>query len=318
MNDQPRETAQRLARWNRWRLRAPLTEAGDAIEPAEESRLQALQSGFVELEIEAVRDRAASAPHDADAFVAWFECLRETGPGQNDPLFPWLETTATLCDLRWFLSQEVAGEAGFDDLVALTQVKLTPIRAKLELARNYWDEMGRGRVSAMHGPMLARLASALALDPDVEPVWEAVALGNLMVALATDRRWTLQSVGALGVIELTAPWRAARVNLALKRLAVSPKDRQYYALHATLDVQHSASWNREVLAPIVAADPRAARPLAEGALMRLRAGQRCFERYRRELWRAAGGPNAPAPQGNQGNQDDKRARETTSLTFASD
>jgi hypothetical protein len=315
MSEEPRETALRLARWNRWRLRAPLTDWGDVIEPAEESRLQALQSRFVEREREAVRDRAACAPHDAGAFVAWFESLRENGPGQNDPLFPWLEKTATTDQLRWFLSQEVAGEAGFDDLVALTQVKLTPIRAKLELARNYWDEMGRGREAAMHGPMLARLASALGLDPNVEPVSEAVALGNLMVALATDRRWTLQSVGALGVIELTAPWRAERVNLALKRLAVSPKDRQYYALHATLDIQHSASWNREVLAPIVAADSRAAPPLAEGALMRLRAGQRCFERYRRELWRGGQGKGGHSVEPAQAID---RALEMTSLTLASD
>jgi hypothetical protein len=45
--------------------------------------------------------------------------------------------------LKWFLTQEAAGEAGFDDLVAMTQVKVSD-RAKLELARNYWDEMGRG------------------------------------------------------------------------------------------------------------------------------------------------------------------------------
>ena len=45
--------------------------------------------------------------------------------------------------MRWFLTQEVAGEAGFDDLAALTQVKM-PQQAKLEIARNYWDEMGRG------------------------------------------------------------------------------------------------------------------------------------------------------------------------------
>jgi len=38
------------------------------------------------------------------------------------------------------------------------------------------------------------------------------------------------------------------------------------------------------LRPLVAEDPRRARPIAEGALLRLRCGQRCFERYRRELW----------------------------------
>ena len=52
--------------------------------------------------------------------------------------------------MLWFLTQEVAGEAGFDDLLAMTQVKM-PVTAKLEMARNYWDEMGRGRDTAMHG-----------------------------------------------------------------------------------------------------------------------------------------------------------------------
>jgi hypothetical protein len=36
-------------------------------------------------------------------------------------------------EISWFMEQEAAGEAGFDDLVAYTQVKL-PARAKLELA----------------------------------------------------------------------------------------------------------------------------------------------------------------------------------------
>ncbi|MDB4998613.1 MAG: hypothetical protein JWM74_6045, partial [Myxococcaceae bacterium] len=82
---------------------------------------------------------------------------------------------------------------------------------------------------------------------------------------------------------LTAPSRAEKVNAGLKRLGVPADVRRYYALHATLDVKHSEAWNREVLAPLVEADPRAAQAIAEGALMRLAAGARCFERYRREL-----------------------------------
>src|SRR3546814_13452885 len=90
-----------------------------------------------------VADEAALAPTEAGDFLAWFEGLRETGPGQGDPLFPWLASHASKEELRWFFEQEAAGEAGFDDLVAMTQVKM-PVQAKLELARNYWDEMGRG------------------------------------------------------------------------------------------------------------------------------------------------------------------------------
>ncbi|HXI13842.1 MAG TPA: iron-containing redox enzyme family protein [Thermoanaerobaculia bacterium] len=238
---------------------------------------------FVESERREIQDRVASVPTTPDAFVAWFEELKETGPGQNDPLFPWLATKATLEQFRWFLRQEVAGEAGFDDLVALTQLKL-PVQAKLELARNYWDEMGRGREIAMHGPLLDRLAEELRLGSHPAPiVWEATALGNLLVALAANRRYAFHSVGALGVVELTAPGRAAMVAAGLRRLGIAGPSRRYYSLHATLDIKHSEAWNREVLRPLVEANPETARPIAEGALMRLAAGARCFERYRREL-----------------------------------
>ncbi len=241
------------------------------------------ESRFVEKERRRVSLVAASAPTDAEAFVRWFEDLERRGPGQHDPLFDWLESEATLEEMRWFLRQEVAGEAGFDDLLALTQVKM-PARAKLELARNYWDEMGQGHRVGMHGPMLARLAEELEVgSTGGEIVSEALAVGNLLVALAMNRRYAYQSLGALGAIELTAPGRAAKVSGGLKRLGVGGETRRYFALHATLDVKHSEAWNREVIRPLIEGDARLARPIAEGAVMRLAAGARCFERYRREL-----------------------------------
>src|SRR3546814_10024801 len=135
-----------------------------------------------------VADEAALAPTEAGDFLAWFEGLRETGPGQGDPLFPWLASHASKEELRWFFEQEAAGEAGFDDLVAMTQVKM-PVQAKLELARNYWDEMGRGNRKGMHGPMLDVLAEALGVQPRIEnTVWESLALATAMTAMATSRR----------------------------------------------------------------------------------------------------------------------------------
>ena len=250
----------------------------------QEVELRRLEHAFVERELEHVRERARQAPQDADAFVSWFEGLVEDGPGQGDALFPWLAEHASLEQMRWFLRQEMAGEAGFDDLVALTQLKL-PVRPKLELARNYWDEMGRGTQGGMHGPMLQQLERTLDLDVREETtVWESLALGNLMVALAANRHYAYQSIGALGAIELTAPGRSEQVNAGLKRLGLSGEARRYYALHATLDVKHSIAWNREVLQPLVAADPSLATPIAEGALLRLSAGARCFQRYRSFLW----------------------------------
>jgi hypothetical protein len=104
-----------------------------------------------------------------------------------------------------------------------------------------------------------------------------------MVALAANRHYAYQSLGALGVIEMTAPGRSEQVNQGLKRLGIGGDARRYFAMHATLDVKHSQAWNREVLGPLVASDPEIAILIAEGALLRLGAGARCFDRYRTEL-----------------------------------
>ena len=247
-----------------------------------ELQLRVVELVFLDEARAEVAERARQAPAEVTAFLAWFAELRSVGPGQHDRLFAWLESTASLEQFRWFLRQEVAGEAGFDDLVALTQLRM-PTRAKLELARNYWDEMGRGDERGMHGPMLAHLDLELALDHRIAPVAEALALGNLLAGLAFNRMYAYHSVGALGAVELTAPDRARLVNAGLRRLGIAADIRRYYALHATLDLKHSESWNREVIGPLVAAEPACRFAIAEGALMRLLAGQRCFERYRREL-----------------------------------
>lgn len=271
-----------LAAYNRRRL-TPTLDAVGWERTATQDLAWLLEEGrFIEDERQTVDDRAREAPSDPEAFVAWYEHLAVDGPGQGDPLFDWLATDATVEEMVWFLSQEVAGEAGFEDLVALTQIKL-PRQAKLELARNFWDEMGQGHAGGMHGPMLEHLVEELGIVPSTPIVWESLALGNLMTALAANRRLAYQSIGALGVIELTSPGRARLVNMGLKRLGVGGEARRYFALHATLDVKHSGAWNREALFPLVAEDPHRAKAIAEGALMRLEAGRRCFDRYRSEL-----------------------------------
>jgi hypothetical protein len=133
--------------------------------------------------------------------------------------------------------------------------------------------------------MLGELVATLDLSPTIEgTVWESLALANAMTAMATSRRYAWHSVGALGVIELTAPGRAACVAQGLRRIGLSESQRRYFALHAVLDVKHSEAWNKEALRPLVAEEPRRARAIAEGALIRLACGARCFERYRAQLW----------------------------------
>jgi hypothetical protein len=281
--DYERDLQFRLNRLNSLRLNPTLPSPHWKDQLSEVARLAVVEGKFLERSRQAVAGRAAEAPADPAKFIGWFEALKEFGPGQNDPLFPWLAEQCSMDQMKWFLTQEVAGEAGFEDLTALTQLKL-PTQPKLELARNYWDEMGRGNPKAMHGPLLAALAEHLELDPLPETtVTESLALANTMAGLAANRRYAYQSVGALGVIEMTAPGRSAATSTGLKRLGVKAGNRHYFALHAILDIKHSMAWNSEAIEPLVSENPDVATAIAEGALMRLECGARCFERYRSEF-----------------------------------
>ena len=285
-----------LTAHNTRRLEPRLPEEAGQNDLEIEHTIACAEVDFIEAQRKIIAPLVADIPSKTDEFIAWFERLKQTGPGQGDPLFPWLATDADTEQMKWFLLQEVAGEAGFDDLLAMTQVKMS-VQAKLEMARNFWDEMGRGREKAMHGPMLERLASYFDLAPTPDKVVpESLALGNTMIALARHRRYAFHSAGALGVIEMTAPTRAGFVDKGLRRLKIPPKKRHYFALHAVLDIKHSEEWNREVLRPLVAEDPRRARAIGEGAVMRLWHGARSFDRYRQEFGLSNSGKNViPVP-----------------------
>lgn len=100
----------------------------------------------------------------------------------------------------------------------------------------------------MHGLMLESTVKDLNLTPTIEDtVWESLALANLMVALAMNRRYAYQSIGALGAVEMTAQTRVGYVNEGLKRLNVDFKARKYFQLHATLNIKHSEGWDKEVI-----------------------------------------------------------------------
>ena len=269
-----------LSQFNQHRLKPHFIDDNWAINTLRDAHILVKEGNFVEHERQHVQQYLVHMPHAAEAFMQWFKNLKTEAPGQGDALFPWLATKATMEQMRWFLQQEAAGEAGFDDLVAMTQIKL-PVQAKLEMARNYWDEMGRGHENSMHGLMLESTVKDLNLTPTIaDTVWESLALANLMLALAMNRRYAYQSIGALGAVEMTAPTRVGYVNEGLKRLNVDFETRKYFQLHATLDVKHSEAWNREVIYSLVKSNPQTAKPIAEGALMRLCCGAKSYDKYK--------------------------------------
>lgn len=212
---------------------------------------------------------SAALPSDPAAFAEWYRTTAFSHPLYEHELYTFLACEATRPQLEWFFTMECAGEAAFDDLVALAQVG-TRGDVKMEMASNYWDEMGRGRSHAVHTHLFYRLIEDLKLqapDADVLP-WQVLAGVNVMLWSCIPRRNAFRAQGVLGAVELLAPQRCTRVVNGAKRLGIRKKSVVYYGAHAIIDIGHAEGWLKHVIEPQVAAHPESRIGIAEGLLAR--------------------------------------------------
>ena len=104
-----------LAKYNSRQLRPAFPTRAWRDEVDEYAKVMLAEGEYIETIRREISPLVANVPTNVDDFIDWFEELKNTGTGQGDPLFPWLAETASREDMLWFLTQEVAGEAGFDD-----------------------------------------------------------------------------------------------------------------------------------------------------------------------------------------------------------
>ena len=198
--------------------------------------------------------------------------------------YRWLAKQASWAELVEFLAVEGGPDGGFDDLVAACQIGLRGT-AKLELAQNYWDEMGGGDSEAVHTTLHERLVEAVRL-PHVPrhdlPVaaLERSALGGL---LATNRWLQPEMLGALGLLELQAGPRCRLVLQAFDRLGAPVAAYPFYVEHAEVDPRHGRDWMDKAIAPLVEAHPEWGPRIVKGAWWRAAINLRFFEALRLQL-----------------------------------
>lgn len=225
------------------------------------------------------RDLSADAlPAEAPAFAAWYRTTAFTHPLYEHDLYAFLATEATRAQLEWFFRMEAAGEAAFDDLVALGQVG-TRGEVKLEMARNYWDEMGNGKSHAVHTHLFHRLTDGLAIEapPSHELPWQVLSGVNVMLWSCIPRRNAFRAQGALGAVELLAPQRCTRLVHGALRLGIAKRTVSYYGAHAIIDIGHAEGWLQHVIEPQVAELPDARVGIAEGLIIRADASLDYFD-----------------------------------------
>jgi hypothetical protein len=198
--------------------------------------------------------------------------------------YRWLAETADWPQVVEFLALEGGPDGGFDDLVAACQTGLAG-SAKLELGKNYWDEMGRGTPEQVHTVLHDRFVAAAGIlripreDLPVEAL-ERAALGGL---LATNRWLQPEFLGALGLIELQAGPRCRLVLKAFDRLQAPEDAYPFYVEHAQVDPIHGRDWLEKAIVPTVAEQPQWGPRILKGAWWRATINLAFFERMRRDL-----------------------------------
>jgi heme oxygenase-like protein len=220
----------------------------------------------------------ASLPADPAEFSSWYRDTAFSHPLYEHDLYTFVASNATRDQLEWFFRMECAGEAAFDDLVALAQVG-TRGEVKIEMASNYWDEMGRGKSHAVHTHLFHRLIEGLELEaPEASELpWQVLAGVNVMLWSCIPRRNAFRAQGVLGAVELLAPQRCTRVVHGALRVGMRKKTVVYYGAHAIIDVGHAEGWLAHVVEPQVRAIPESRLGIAEGLILRADASLDYFD-----------------------------------------
>ncbi|MCY9786124.1 iron-containing redox enzyme family protein [Nocardiopsis sp. EMB25] len=240
-----------------------------------------LENAFLTHEAALVPESALTGyPHTAKEYVRWLEDLVNAHVASRHEFYTsFVEAEATKEDIRFFMVQEGTLDPRFDDILALVQVGTTGVE-KMEIAKNYWDEMGNGEHAGVHTTIFAKSHTALGIDSGFiadNTLLEAKVCGNLSSALALSRRHYYKAAGYFGATEYLVPRRFEYLTRAWKELGLPPEGVEYHLLHMEIDVEHGESWFNEVIGPVVERDPRLGREIALGAVLRLNTSARYLD-----------------------------------------
>ncbi|MFG0325278.1 iron-containing redox enzyme family protein [Pseudomonas sp. zjy_15] len=220
-------------------------------------------------------------PTTQEAFLPWYmKCEKKIN---EDIRFfvDFMRHKASAEQVAYYICMEEMVDGSFDDLMALTQLGM-PIHCKMVAGENYWDEMGNGDFTAVHTTMFRTSSSYMrdllgraGIRVDVPPV-ECLMNGNILLMWAVRREYNMRLIGAIGLVEGSAPVRFGATTAAMERLCL-PKDViAYHKAHISIDTRHSAAWYETVLQHYAAGGEDVVRELSLGVMIRYNVALRYY------------------------------------------
>ena len=217
----------------------------------------------------------------AREYESWFRrLLNDHRAGHHEYYEDFLQNRGTTDDIRYLLSQETSLDPRFDDILALMQLG-THGQEKMEIASNYWDEMGNGESTSVHTHLFSKALNAVDANNNFiqdNLTLEAKICGNLSACLALRRRNYFKAVGYFGVTEYLAPRRFKCLVDAWERNGLPEEGIEYHKLHIKIDAIHGSAWIKNVIGPLVEKSPEIGNDIALGAMIRLNTSEAYLDR----------------------------------------
>ncbi|CAF1365845.1 unnamed protein product [Didymodactylos carnosus] len=211
-------------------------------------------------------------PKTGKAYVQWIMNIIQRHLAAKHPYYnEFMLNKANKNDVKYWLAQESTLDQKFDDILALMQVG-TSGPVKMEIASNYWDEMGNGEPLKTHTYLFELLLNEL--DVTSEYIRDNLLLtslitGNISTCYVLNKNLFYQAIGYFGVTEYLAPIRFKNVVKALERNEISDAGKQYHKLHIWIDKIHGAAWFNNVVRKMIDKQPECGKEIIKGALVRL-------------------------------------------------
>lgn len=201
---------------------------------------------------------------------------------QLNALDIFLKKEATQSQLTEFLFQESPLEMLFGDILSFLLPGVYG-DVKMEILKNYGDELGNGKPELIHRNLRAKLMEKVGLSPGCyidginELLTESLALINLYLSLATRRYKHRELVGVFLATELSVVNHFEYQAAGWRRHGFTTPDLIYFDLHISLDDEHSKDWINKVVVPIILLNDANIQPIAIGAISRLVLRQKTIE-----------------------------------------
>jgi hypothetical protein len=220
-------------------------------------------------------------PTIKEDFLTWYLGCEKKINDDIEFFIDFMKNTASLEQVAYYICMEEMVDGSFDDLMAIVQLGM-PIHCKMIAGENYWDEMGNGNFEYVHTTMFKTssdyMRNVLAhknITPQIPPK-ECLMNGNILLMWAVRREYNMRLIGAMGLVEGSAPTRFGATTQALERLGQPIDVIAYHKAHIGIDTHHSEAWFDTVLDHYAKGGTKVIQELAMGVLIRYNVAVRYY------------------------------------------